>query len=114
MLQYLVKGQMSGRFNMADLQQYAAEELERGRPFLEAPRYFTTCWRPTCAGRCFCREETWRRSRGSRQQGHGEAFLAAIKNPPRSTEQILHPKKYWDPSRSTSPSLSTMLRRPAG
>ncbi len=28
----------------------------------------------------------------------GEKFLAARRSLPKSTEQILHPAKYWDPS----------------
>jgi hypothetical protein len=35
----------------------------------------------------------------------GDDFLAAVKNPPRSTKQILHPEKYWESAKRDEPVL---------
>jgi hypothetical protein len=37
--------------------------------------------------------------------GVGQKLLAATKDPPQSSEQILHPDKYWDPKRRDNPVL---------
>jgi len=42
MTQYMARAQLSGRFNLAELQGYAASEVERSNIFTSAPRYFST------------------------------------------------------------------------
>jgi hypothetical protein len=40
---------------------------------------------------------------GPFERGIGENMLAACRNPPASSEQILHPHKYWDPEQRDDP-----------
>jgi len=106
MLQYLLREQLSGRASLSDLKQYAAEEAVRSKPFLDAPRYFSTI-----LGSYICGTEFLAKGNllslvtAPDNRAVGQNLLAARQNLPRSTEQILHPSKYWDPSERDEPVL---------
>jgi hypothetical protein len=79
-------------------------EAERSKPFLEAPAYFHTIVGRYTLGMLFL----LRNNMGlllSPDAGKtvGERFLAAAKNPPVSSEQILHPAKYWEDAQRDLP-----------
>jgi hypothetical protein len=94
MLQYAARDQLSGRINLQDLQQYAQQEAARGKVLLEAPRYFSVLLASYVCGLQFL------------AKGDLPALLLAPEaesTPPRSSEQILHPAKYWDKAARDEP-----------
>ena len=104
MSQYMVRAQFSGKYNIAELQQYALEEMERSKPLLEAPRYFSAMLGAYLVGTAFlARGEMLSLMLAPDNKTVGERFLAAVKDPPRSSEQILHPEKYWDAAARDGP-----------
>jgi hypothetical protein len=104
MLQYMVKAQAAGRLNMSELTQYAAQEAERSRPFLDAPRYFSSILASYICGTQFlAKGNLLSLVTSPDNRAIGESFLAARKDLPRSTEQILHPSKYWVPADRDEP-----------
>lgn len=89
-----------------DLQRVMQSEIERSRPFLEAPRYFSSLVAAYMCGAWFVTRnnpEEW----GDAAAGPrvGERVLSALRDPPQSTEQILHPEKYWDKAQRDEPIL---------
>ena len=106
MLQYLVKAQASGRANLAELAEYAAQEAERSKAFLDAPRYFSSILASYVCGMQFlARGNLLSLIAAPDNRAIGESLLAARRDLPRSTEQILHPSKYWDPAQRDEPAL---------
>jgi hypothetical protein len=96
MMQYLTRLQASRRLDMAALQAYAQTELERSRPLLEAPPYFSVLVASyVCGTQFLAKGDVMAFALAADNAAFGENFLAAVKTPPRSTEQILHPAKYW-------------------
>ena len=119
MTQYMARAQLSGRFNMAELQQYALEEAERSKTFLAAPRYFSSILGTYMCGMQFlARGNILAVMMGTDNRAIGQGLLEAVKDPPRSTEQILHPAKYWDPATRDDPvvvddaAAARLLERP--
>jgi hypothetical protein len=97
MTRYLTRAQASGRIQAADLQGLMESEMDRGRVFLEAPPYFQTLLANYTCGMNFLLEGNLSALLGSDAGVHGgKNFLRAVADPPRSSEQILHPEKYWD------------------
>jgi len=106
MLQEMVAAQKSGRFNMADLSLYVAEELERARTLEELPRYFSAMFGSYILGAAFLAKgelPTLLTMPDDREIGRN--LLIARRALPRSSEQILHAEKYWDPARRDEPVL---------
>lgn len=95
---YMAKAIESGKYGMDELSTVMAEEMKRSQPFLDAPRYFTTLAANYTLGMLFV-------------LGNDPAGVAAIQtispetmqkhmakmmeDPPQSSEQIIHPEKYW-------------------
>jgi hypothetical protein len=97
MLQYLIKAQAAGRLNVTELTQYATQEAERSKPFLDAPRYFSSVLASYICGTQFlAKGNLLSLVTAPDNRAIGESLLAARKDLPRSTEQILHPSKYWN------------------
>jgi hypothetical protein len=106
MLQHMMAAQKSGRFTLADLSQYVAQELERARSLEQLPRYFSAMFGSYIVGAAFLAKgelETLMTLPDNRTIG--ENLLAARRALPRSGEQILHAEKYWDPARRDEPVL---------
>jgi len=118
MTQYMTRAQLSGRFNMADLQGYALKEAERSKTFLAAPRYFSAILGTYLCGMQFLAKGNLLASMLGDNRAVGRNLLAAVNDPPRSTEQILHPEKYWDAAARDDPvvvddaSATKMLQTP--
>jgi hypothetical protein len=104
MMRYTPRLQMSGQFDMSELLAYAKEEEGRNRTFLEAPRYFSVMLATYMCGMNFLAHGNFL-SLVMGEKDVGDDFLAAVKNPPRSTKQILHPEKYWNPAERDEPVL---------
>jgi hypothetical protein len=91
---------------MKELQQYAQQEMENAKPLLEAPRYFTAIVASYICGMQFLgRGNLMAIVLAPDNKAVGADFLAARKDPPRSSEQILHPEKYWNEATRDEPVL---------
>jgi hypothetical protein len=104
MFQYLVQQTMAGKVNAAEAAEYFKKELARAQSLEQMPRYFNALFGSYLVGSAFL-------ARGNLQavlaqpdnRAVGDNFVAAWRTPPRSSEQILHPDKYWEPARSDEP-----------
>jgi hypothetical protein len=104
MLQYVARDQLSGRIKLQDLQQYAQQEAARGKVLLEAPRYFSVLLASYVCGLQFlAKGDLPALLLAPDNRAFGQSFLEAEKAPPRSSEQILHPSKYWDQAARDEP-----------
>ena len=118
MTQYMMRAQLSGRHNMSDLQAYALQEAERSKVFASAPRYFSTMLATYLCGMTFLTRGNILAAALGDNQAVGRNLMAAVKDPPKSTEQILHPEKYWDPAKRDDPvvvddaAAAGMLQKP--
>lgn len=102
MSRYSVEAMQSGRYDAAQLAEVHAREMERSRPLLEAPPYFSALIAQYLCGMAF----VFRGDLGGLVDGNeADDVLRALKDPPRSSEQILHPQKYWDPRHRDEPVL---------
>ena len=104
MMRYTPLLQMSGQYDLSELLAYAKEEEGRNRTFFEAPRYFSVMLATYMCGMSFLAKGNFA-SLLLGDKDVGNEFLAAVKDPPRSTKQILHPEKYWDPAKRDEPVL---------
>jgi hypothetical protein len=106
MIQYLARAQLSGRIDMAAVQAYAAEEMERSKMLLSTPAYFSAMVASyICGTRFLARGDLMALLMAEDNRATGENLLVVSKDPPRSSEQILHPEKYWDPALRDEPVL---------
>jgi hypothetical protein len=104
MLQEMVADQKSGRFSFADLSQYVAAELDRARALEQLPRYFSAMFGSYVVGAAFLAHgDLATVMTQPDNRAVGEALLTARRAMPRSSEQILHPEKYWDSARRDEP-----------
>ena len=104
MLQEMVADQKSGRFSFADLSQYVAVELERARALEQLPRYFSAMFGSYVVGAAFLAHGDLTTVM-TQPDNHsvGEALLTVRRAMPRSSEQLLHPDKYWDSAHRDEP-----------
>jgi hypothetical protein len=104
MFQYLTQAQKSGKYDTEDLKKVAKEEAERGKVLFEAPPYFATL-----AATYYCGTNFLLRGKGlgalMTEEGKaiGDRVRHSLQDLPRSTEQILHPAKYWESDRRDDP-----------
>jgi hypothetical protein len=104
MLQHMMRAQAAGQVNPAELMQYAAEEMERAKVFEALPPYFSALFGSYLVGAGFLAQgELASILALPDNKAIGERFLAARRSLPLSSEQMLHPEKYWDPSRRDDP-----------
>lgn len=99
-IRYMMRAQMTGEHDIAELQRVQAQEMERSQVFLESPRYFTTLAANYICGMFFYGPEgmAGMAAMGADKKTDvtGDKLLKLAKDPPKSSEQILHPEKYWD------------------
>lgn len=125
MMIYMQRAMASGKYDAAELGQAMQDEMKRSEVFMKAPRYFTTLAANYLCGMYFV-------SNGEppvQPKAGGAAELAArtmqqrmlrlFKDLPASSEQILHPEKYWDDEKRDEPvvlddKVIESLVRPAG
>jgi hypothetical protein len=119
MLQNMFAAQKSGRFNFTDLSQYVADELERARTIEQLPPYFSAMFGSYVVGAAFlAKGDLSTLLTQPDNRAIGEALLEARHMLPRSSEQLLHAEKYWDPARRDEPvvindkSMALWLARP--
>ncbi len=119
MLQDMAAAQRAGRFTFADLSQYVAEELERARLLEQLPRYFTAMFGSYIVGAAFlAKGDLTTILAQPDNRAIGEALVGVRRALPRSSEQLLHAEKYWDPARRDEPvviddhAMALWLERP--
>ena len=96
MFQYLIRAQKTGQADLKGMMEYSEQEKERSKIFERAPRYFLSMVGAyVCGAQFLARSPLMGLMLAPDNQQVGKNFLAAINDPPRSTEQILHPDKYW-------------------
>jgi hypothetical protein len=104
MLQSMLAAQKSGRFSLADLSAYVAQELSRAQTLEQLPRYFSAMFGAYVVGAGFlARGDLAALLEMPDNRAIGQALLTARRALPRSSEQILHAEKYWDPARRDEP-----------
>jgi hypothetical protein len=105
MMRYATRAMQSGQYDGAQLAEVARQEQERSRMFMEAPPYFASLVSMYVGGMYFLlAEEGGEALTGLGQMRNvGPRVLQAAKDPPVSTEQILHPHKYWDKAQRDHP-----------
>ena len=97
MLQHMMRAQAAGQVNPSELMQYAAEEMQRAKVFETLPRYFSALFGSYLVGAGFLAQgELAAILTLPDNKAIGERFLAARRTLPLSSEQMLHPEKYWD------------------
>lgn len=104
MMQYMARAQLSGQFDAAELMAYAEEETKHGQVLANSPRYFYTMVGAYLCGMQFlARGNLLGMMLAPDNKPVGLNLQAAIKDPPQSSEQILHPEKYWDAAKRDDP-----------
>jgi hypothetical protein len=104
MLQSMLAAQKSGRFGMADLSAYVAQELARAQTLEQLPHYFSAMFGSYIVGAGFlARGELSTLLTMPDNRSVGKALMTARRALPRSSEQVLHSEKYWDPARRDEP-----------
>jgi hypothetical protein len=98
MTTYVTLSQLNGELDTSDIMEVMESEEERSAVFFEAPIYFQTLVAFYSCGMGFLLEGNLSAVMESGEKV-GENFLAAVADPPRSSEQILHPEKYWTEDR---------------
>ncbi len=97
----------AGNFDRAALKEMMAGEAERSRAFFEAPVYFRTLVAKYMLGANFLVKGKGLIAMA--QVNPTKNVIVAMKNPPLSSEQILHPEKYWDKEKYDAPVEFTNL-----
>lgn len=78
------------------MQQMMQQQEEQNRVLLEAPLYFSTLVARYMVGMSFLLEGESTLALMTMQNGVADNLLTAMANVPVSSEQILHPAKYWN------------------
>ena len=104
MLQEMAADQKSGRFSFSDLSQYVAVELDRAHALEQLPRYFSAMFGSYIVGAAFLAHgDLTTIMTQPDNRAIGDALLTVRRAMPRSSEQVLHPDKYWDSARRDEP-----------
>ena len=103
-MRYMMQKITSGEFGIGQLIEVQRREMERSKPLLEAPPFFSVLLANYMAGMAFYLRDNPRiMADPSLHDPSGEMLLKVAKRPPTSSEQILHPEKYWDADKRDYP-----------
>lgn len=106
MLHYLIRQVAGAGLNTPELSAYFAREIERARVLERMPRYFNAMFGSYTIGAAFlAKGDLTAVFNLPDDRQTGDNFRIAWSAPPRSSEQILHPQKYWDPGQVDEPVL---------
>jgi len=103
MTRYLLRAQGSGEAGVSELQDYMLQEAARNKVFTDMPPYFQTMMASYICGLNFLTKGNVLAMALPGGKDVGDEMLAAAKNPPESTHEILHPEVYWDPATRERP-----------
>jgi len=103
---YMLQAQSSGKYDARELNEVMEAETKRSQAFLEAPLYFQTIVANYMCGMYFYAGRDMQVMMGGGEtDGIAERVLQAARKPPTSSEQILHPDKYWSRTERDEPVL---------
>jgi hypothetical protein len=105
MTAYVLRAQLAGELDPDALMGIMESEMDRSRVFLEAPPYFQVLLATYTCGMQFLLKGKLSAMMGTDKDVAGDNLLAALADPPRSSEQILHSGKYWNPAARDDPVL---------
>lgn len=102
MFAWMTARMQAGEFALGDIAKMVQADAERMQPFVDAPPYLTLLAANYLVGLHFITKGKGaaalagggRRAGGAAPESGG-AIRDAAKDPPQSTEQLLHPDKYW-------------------
>jgi len=101
---YLAEAQRTGKISRSDTLQYAGYEESRGKRFLELPLYYQACMGAHVCGMHFLMQGKPLSALADGSETGAEALLAVKKKGvPPTTEQILHPEKFFDEKSADEP-----------
>lgn len=103
MTAYAQRAMTSGKFDVNQLNQVAKDEMERSQSFLSAPPYFRTLVASYLCGMFFVVRGDVAQVANIDPETIQKNMLALAKDPPHSSEQIVHPEKYWDKAKRDAP-----------
>lgn len=103
MTAYAQKAMGSGKYDVAELNQVAKDEMERSQAFLKAPPYFRTLVASYLCGMYFVVRGDMAQIANIDPETIQKNMLTVAKDPPRSSEQIVHPEKYWNKGKRDLP-----------
>ncbi|MBI5725897.1 MAG: hypothetical protein HZA50_18200 [Planctomycetes bacterium] len=107
MTQYLVALSKSGKLDMAEMTRMALKEQKEAAKLAKLPTYFMSLVMVYTVGPPFLLKgkdlRTVVLSEPQALEKLGDVLLATAKNPPLSSEQVLHPEKYWDKAKLDEP-----------
>jgi hypothetical protein len=104
MTQYMARMAVAGKLDLAEVLSYSKEEEAKNEAFIKAPPYFmATLGTYVCGMGFLARGNLMELAMGGGDIGGN--LTAVIKDPPHSTEQIIHPEKYWDKGKRDEPVL---------
>ncbi|MCX5672690.1 MAG: hypothetical protein NTU94_15340 [Planctomycetota bacterium] len=104
MTQYMTRALLAGQLNAAEMQAYTEGEAENTKALMDAPRYFTSILGSYICGMQFlAKGNILAVAMAPDNQAVGRNLQAVVKDPPKSSEQILHPEKYWDAGKRDDP-----------
>ena len=95
---YMLRLMKSGKLDHDELGQVMKDEMAKSEVFTRAPRYFTTLLANYICGMYFVVNGDVQGLAGENGDAVADNVLKALKNPPQSAEQVLHPEKYWKKS----------------
>jgi len=102
-MRYMMQAQAAGGLEPGELEAYLKDEADRGTALLDAPPYFHCMMASYVCGMYFLNKGNLLAMAMPTSKGVADALVAAAKDPPASSEQILHPEKYWDAEKKDPP-----------
>lgn len=103
---YMLQAQSSGKYDAKELSDVMEAEMKRSQAFLDAPLYFQTIVANYMCGMYFYAGRDMQIMMGGGEtDGIADRILQAARKPPTSSEQILHPDKYWSKAERDEPVL---------
>lgn len=92
---YMMRMMKSGELDTDEINQVMKDEMAKAQAFIQAPRYFTTLMASYICGMYFVVKGDVQAVAGEGGPHVADNILRALRDPPQSSEQVLHPNKYW-------------------
>lgn len=107
MTQWMMTAVKGGNFDMGSLMEFQKAEQERFQKVEDAPIFLQwSLVAPYLAGNLFLMKDAGMLAMTKKMKP--EDYTQVFENPPKSSEQILHPNKYWKAEERDEPSRITM------
>ena len=103
MLAWMTRAIATGEFDLTEMMEISRQQADQTEVLLAAPPYFTLIVANYMVGRHFITKGQLMVPGMTGDLDTGASILEVAENMPRSTEQLLHPDKYWDPEKRDEP-----------